>query len=442
MEHFLGWHRRENERIDFILGFGPPHSGLVVVKNSKAEQTLSAWIGSHVAFNRFQSYMLGPAQFGLPPRPPSGTVVVQAAVIHIPQDDDDAALILFRLKAAMARVIADSDIQDVGGIVAMVAYEEDGFKFIDYVDFLTHYIPSEQVPRQLAPIPAGTAAQGGYSFNFMRGVSNAHTEVAAIYFKQGKFGFVYLPEDGRFLRPHPVTGVSAVDFVDHVRERYAVEVNCRFATSVAYYNRGVLRDQMGEFDRAIADYTRAIEQDGNNVEAHYNRGGDHLRKGRYDLAVADLSKVIELDASHGSAYRNRALAYKKMGLSEKAIEDYTRLIAFNPNDAELYFARGVLFDEIGNYEGAITDYTRTVQIDPRHARAFNNRALCYLEVGLFDRAIADLQQALEIEPTDADYYHNRAVAYLRAGELELARIDFERASALRTTSSDERGGGM
>ena len=67
----------------------------------------------------------------------------------------------------MTRVIADSDIEDVGGIVAVAATDEDGFKFMDYTDFLTHAIPQEHIPTHMGPIPAGTAAQGGYSFNFM-----------------------------------------------------------------------------------------------------------------------------------------------------------------------------------------------------------------------------------------------------------------------------------
>lgn len=380
------------------------------MKNDEAEDTASAWVGSQTAFSRFQRYMLEPGQLDPPPRPPSDAAVVRLETIRVPRGDDAAGSILPRLKKAMARVIADSDIEDVGGIVTIVANDESSFKFMDYVDFLTHAIPLEHIPAQMAPVPAGTVAQGGYSFNFMRGVANGHVEVAAIYFKQGRFGFVYLPENGGFARPHPVTDVSAVDFVDHARERYGVEVSCAFATSAGYYNRGVLHDQRGEIDLAIADYTRAIEKDRTNADASHNRGADHLRKGQYDLAVADLTQVIELNPNYANAYSNRALAYKNMGLPENAIEDYTRLITLNPNTAEPYFARAVLFGEIGSHEQAIADYTSTIQIDPRHAKAYNNRALLYLELGLHDKAIADLRRAVEIDPTDPDYHQNFAIA--------------------------------
>jgi Tfp pilus assembly protein PilF len=410
VEHFLGWHRKERHMVDFILAFGPPHSRLIVVKNGMAGDTDSAWIGLQTAFSRFQSFMLEPGQLDLPPQPPSDAAVVSLEAIRVPRGDDAAGAILPRLKKAMARVIADSDIEDVGGIVTMLATDEGGFKFIDYVDFLTHAIPLERIPAQMAPVPAGTAAQGGYSFNFMRGVANGHAEVAAIYFKQGGFGFVYLPENGGFARPHPVTDVSAVDFVDHVRERYGVEVNCAFATSAGYYNRGVLYDQRGEIDLAIADYTRAIERDRTNADAYHNRGADHLRKGQYDLAVADLTQVIELNPDYATACSNRALAYKHLGLPENAIADYTRLITLNPNSAEPCFARAVLFGEIGGHERAIADYTSTIQIDPRHTKAYNNRALLYLELGLSDKAIADLRRAVEIDPTDPDYRQNFAIA--------------------------------
>jgi tetratricopeptide (TPR) repeat protein len=280
---------------------------------------------------------------------------------------------------------------------------------MDYVDFFTHAIPRGNIPAQMTTIHAGTAAQGGYSSNFMNGQGSNGSNVAAVYFQQGNFGIVYLSEGGGFPRPHVIENVSAVDFVDRARERYGVVLNCRLATSAGYYNRGVLRDTKDERDDANADYTQAIEKDGTNAHAYHNRGANGLRAGQFDSAIADLTKAIELKQDYDLAYSNRALAHKKKGMVDAALDDYTKAIAVNPASAELYFFRGVLLDELDRREEAIADYTKMIELNPGHAKAYNNRGRLYLELGLREKALSDLQQAAEVDPTDPDYRQNLMV---------------------------------
>ena len=42
--------------------------------------------------------------------------------------------------------------------------------------------------------------------------------------------------------------------------------------SDAYYNRGLIREELGEFDKAIIDYEHAIRIDTDNFDAIYNSG--------------------------------------------------------------------------------------------------------------------------------------------------------------------------
>ena len=51
----------------------------------------------------------------------------------------------------------------------------------------------------------------------------------------------------------------------------------------------------GEHDRAIEDYSRAIELDPEYAPAYYNRGNAYSDKGEYDRAIEDLNRAIELD---------------------------------------------------------------------------------------------------------------------------------------------------
>ncbi len=61
-----------------------------------------------------------------------------------------------------------------------------------------------------------------------------------------------------------------------------------------WYLLGNVHLQMQEFDKAIDDYTKAIEYESNLAEAYYNRALTLLFIGEKNLALDDLSKAGEL----------------------------------------------------------------------------------------------------------------------------------------------------
>jgi tetratricopeptide (TPR) repeat protein len=64
----------------------------------------------------------------------------------------------------------------------------------------------------------------------------------------------------------------------------------------AYHNRAIAYGLTGDIDRAIADYTKAIEIGPNNAAAYEHRGRAYASKGDYTKALADVMKASELVA--------------------------------------------------------------------------------------------------------------------------------------------------
>ena len=62
-----------------------------------------------------------------------------------------------------------------------------------------------------------------------------------------------------------------------------------------YLHRGDAYFEKEEYDKAIAEFSRAIELDPNYAGAYLSRGVAYGRKGEYDKAGADSTKAIELD---------------------------------------------------------------------------------------------------------------------------------------------------
>src|SRR5262249_25621993 len=93
--------------------------------------------------------------------------------------------------------------------------------------------------------------------------------------------------------------------------------------AIAYDNRGLAYQAKREYDRAVADHTKAIELNPKYATAYNNRG---IATGDYDRAIADYNRAIELDPNFADAYLRRGLAYEGKGDSERSIADYTKAI--------------------------------------------------------------------------------------------------------------------
>ena len=81
----------------------------------------------------------------------------------------------------------------------------------------------------------------------------------------------------------------------------------------AYFNRGNVYGQKGDFNHAIEDFNKALAINPNDADAYYNRGGAYYDKDDYDRAIEDYNKAIYIDPNNTDVYNNRAKAwyYKK-----------------------------------------------------------------------------------------------------------------------------------
>jgi len=66
--------------------------------------------------------------------------------------------------------------------------------------------------------------------------------------------------------------------------------------AIAYHNRGLAYAAKDDLDRAVADYTKAIELNPNYGPAFDGRGRVLARQGDYPRALADVTRASELKA--------------------------------------------------------------------------------------------------------------------------------------------------
>jgi tetratricopeptide (TPR) repeat protein len=144
---------------------------------------------------------------------------------------------------------------------------------------------------------------------------------------------------------------------------------CTYITqnkAVEHYENGRARDDKGDLDGAIDEYTKAIDADPKFVKAYLNRGIDRKNKGDHQGAVADFTKVIELD----------------------------------PTNLQAHMSRGSSRIFTNDLDGSVEDFTKAIELDTRPAMQkvnYRNRAAAYNIQKKFDLAAADKKAADELD---------------------------------------------
>ena len=180
---------------------------------------------------------------------------------------------------------------------------------------------------------------------------------------------------------------------------------------LAYENRGVACCEIGQWENAIAAFSRAIMIDTAYAKAFYDRGVAYGNLEQWDKSVADYSKTIGIDPNYAEAYSNRGNAYAKSGQWTEAIEDFSKAIGLTPDDAPDYYNRGNAYSNLTLWDKALDDYTTAIRIDGGFAKAWSNRGSVYGNLGQWEKAIADFSRAIEIDPGFTRARANRDMAY-------------------------------
>ena len=197
-----------------------------------------------------------------------------------------------------------------------------------------------------------------------------------------------------------------------------------------FMTRATFLFKNGQFEKAIDDYSRAIESNPAYSEAYHGRGQALKEVGKTLQAIADYSKAIALRPSYYIAYNSRGIALQELGRFTEAIEDYTRAIALKPDDYRIYNNRAVAFSATGRLDKAFEDYSSAIVLDPSSYTTYNNRCMVLQKMGQNLRAIEDCDRAIALNPGFAEAYLNRGNLYLGVGKKDLAEADFQKAAEL------------
>lgn len=171
------------------------------------------------------------------------------------------------------------------------------------------------------------------------------------------------------------------------------------------------------------------EDDLRTSAKHMLRGNHYLDNGNFDAALAEYTRALDLDPRSWVAYLLRAYLYQLQGKNLLAIKDLDKTIELNPT-VEAHVMRGVAYAFSGDDETALKDYVTAVRIDPGYGSTYKQRAYIYLRRGKFAEAETDIREAMRLLPNDLEVQHSFGDVLYYGGKTKAAERQWQKTCSI------------
>lgn len=175
-------------------------------------------------------------------------------------------------------------------------------------------------------------------------------------------------------------------------------------TSDNYSLRGYCYDMMGDYQKGIADFDRAIELNNSNSVAFSNRGYAFYIIGKYEQSLSDYNRATVLKPDFVVVYSNRALLATRTGNYTLAISNINTALTLGMVNPSLYNLRGYCNTETQQYRAALLDYDQAIRMDSEYGDAYLNRGITKYIMLNFVEAYSDFTIAKQYRHPDADLW--------------------------------------
>ena len=146
-----------------------------------------------------------------------------------------------------------------------------------------------------------------------------------------------------------------------------------------FYNRGLLYARNRDFEKAIADFTKAIELKKYN-KAYTARAAAYFELNEIDKAISDAEMALKNNTTNGNTYYVLANCYNQQNELDKALAHYNKAIEYASEDGEIYLKRAILFGKKQNFSACITDLNSAIYYNPNASEAYYWRGVAKFNI--------------------------------------------------------------
>ncbi len=154
----------------------------------------------------------------------------------------------------------------------------------------------------------------------------------------------------------------------------------------------VLQEQLRE---GLTVYERLLEERPDSAVAHFNVGVLYARVQNWDKAIQHLSKAVELDGNFLEARLGLAVGLELAGRLEEARQQFLAAVNQEPVNTQLIHYLAQISYRMGDLEDSARWLTRYLSFKPREPAAHIELAYVRIDQGRWQEAAAQLQMVMD-----------------------------------------------
>ncbi|WP_372682665.1 tetratricopeptide repeat protein, partial [Desulfosarcina sp.] len=181
---------------------------------------------------------------------------------------------------------------------------------------------------------------------------------------------------------------------------------------VAAGRQGLSPSLQQPYEKALAEYITAMERTGDFAASRHNLGNVYADLGQTDRAIGHYRRAIAIDRLFYPAKVNLAMLYNAKGQIDQAEALLREVVQEYPDLYEVKYSLGLLLAEKKAYEDAVIYLGDAAAGLPQRSRIQYNLALLLKQLKQNPQAETALQRALSVEPNNPDYLSALAVLYI------------------------------
>lgn len=248
----------------------------------------------------------------------------------------------------------------------------------------------------------------------------------------------------------------------------ALDIAKEDTEGLSHYIMGVYCEDLGDIDRAIQEYQKALKSDPESSLLHLNLASVFIKKNDAVSAIAELKQSIGLAPDAVEPHAILALVYAAQNKVDLATQEYALalknaakfepenieiykslgaiylqqeklkeaesifklVLGMAPADAQAHFYLGSIYYDSKDYIAAEKEFKAALKLKPDYHEALNFLGYFYLEQDKnINKAGAMIRKALELQPENGAYVDSLGWFYFKKGKFKEALSELEKAAS-------------
>ncbi|MCU0316976.1 MAG: tetratricopeptide repeat protein [Fimbriimonadaceae bacterium] len=224
---------------------------------------------------------------------------------------------------------------------------------------------------------------------------------------------------------------EASEIMEGMKERMA-------NNQVFWFNLGVIRQNLGNFDGATEAYQKSLEIKSTDLESLNNLGLVQFEKGDFEAAAATFEKLVALNPSSVDGRISLAASLARANKTAAAIEVWRGIVRSNPSRIDVRLDLADALWNTGDTQTARFHYSTVLRSEPDNPRALNGMGLWHLLQAQNRDAERAFRAAIAADRNFVIAYNNLAVVLERQNKIRDAIAILEQALAIKPDFEDAK----